>query len=418
MTSELQSGQTHRKTWRRRAGRVALMGLLLLASVEVAFRLFMAIQLGPRALLYGTPLFRQEISVARQKHTEWRRGVARSETDDPAQSPSRHADVRAGYSKYFPHEAKIDVDDAGNRFTYRLNGQGMRGADFAPQKAPGTLRVITLGASSTYGFGARDDETYPSLLQQQLNERCTASRKYEVINFGIPHLTSAMIRELFVAEGLPLAPDVVVFYEGINDASAAPGGMSIENIRDASRSSPMMSQVYGALIRVYRAIRDRSMALLLIDNLLQVPSRSTRDQVTAYLSEDRVTRFLANVRAIRDAAEKSGAVFIAASQQAKSFLVPRETIRGVTYAEERRRIQAKLADEGVATEQELFFLAHAALMDALRNWARTDNVPFVDAIERLDGRRDLLYTYVHPNAQGNALLADAIADGILLRTCK
>jgi len=217
---------------------------------------------------------------------------------------------------------------------------------------------------------------------------------------------------------LPLAPDVVVFYEGINDASAAPGGMSIENIRDASRSSPMMSQVYGALIRVYRAIRDRSMALLLIDNLLQVPSRSTRDQVTAYLSEDRVTRFLANVRAIRDAAEKSGAVFIAASQQAKSFLVPRETIRGVTYAEERRRIQAKLADEGVATEQELFFLAHAALMDALRNWARTDNVPFVDAIERLDGRRDLLYTYVHPNAQGNALLADAIADGILLRTCK
>ena len=50
--------------WSRRVVRVLLLTVLLALAVEIAFRLFMATQLGPRVLLYGTPLFRQEISVA------------------------------------------------------------------------------------------------------------------------------------------------------------------------------------------------------------------------------------------------------------------------------------------------------------------------------------------------------------------
>ncbi len=411
------SNPRDRGRWGRRSMRIAVLFLLVVASVEVAFRLFMAIQIGPRALLYGTPYFRDEVSVARRKHTEWRatRGAM---PEDAAPSPSSHADVRSGYSKYFPYETKVDVDDGGARFSYRLNNHGMRGPDFATEKIPDLLRIIVLGASSTYGYGSRDDETYPSRLQQELNVRCKSERKYEVINFGIPHLTSTMIRELFIAEGLPLAPDVVVFYEGINDASKATSSLSVEGIRGASRSVPMINQVYAYLIPAYRRIRDYSMTLLFVDNMVQVPSHSTPTQVVAYRTGERVTTFLANVAAIRGAATESGALFIAVSQQAKSFLVPRDAIQGVTYAEEKRRVEAKIEREGFATLRELFFVTHADLMTALRDWVRAENIPFVDAIERLDRRRDLLYTYVHLNAQGNALLAEAIADEILQKTCR
>ena len=37
-----------------------------------------------------------------------------------------------------------------------------------------------------------------------LNERCPDGPRYEVINLGIPHLTSAQIVSLFLAEGVPL----------------------------------------------------------------------------------------------------------------------------------------------------------------------------------------------------------------------
>jgi hypothetical protein len=93
-------------------------------------------------------------------------------------------------------------------------------------------------------------------------------------------------------------------------------------------------------------------------------------------------------------------------------------MRGVSYTEEKRRVDMKLVSEGTVTLQELFFLAHWDLMDGLRKWTRTEKIPFVDAVEQLGGRRDLLYTYVHLNAQGNALLANAIADEILSRTCR
>lgn len=394
--------------WSRRVGGMLLLAVLLALAVEIAFRLFMATQLGPRVLLYGTPLFRQEISVAKRKESEWQ----------GARPPGGRADVRTGYSKYFPGETKTDHNEKGERLSYEINSHGFRAPDFEIAKAPGVVRVVALGASSTFGYGSNDNETYPSQLQARLNERCKSQQKFEVINLGIPHLTSSMIRELFIAEGVPLAPDVVTFYEGYNDSGTTPGVLSVESIREVSRTDGLLARVYRTLLPVYRWVRDWSMSLLFIDNMVQTSQRSTPQQVAAYRSNQRANGFLNNMAAIRNASEKVGAKFIVVSQQAKSFIVPHESIHGVTYAEERRRIEAKLKDEGTLTLQELFFLTHSDTMDALRKWALAERVPFVDGIERLDNRREELHSWVHLTPRGNAILADAIADEILRQTCK
>lgn len=305
-----------RKTWRRRILEALALTLLLGLSVEIALRIFMATRVGVRAMLYGTPAFRQEISVAREKDKEWRgpRGV---HTNDATESPSAHTAIQTGYSKYFPNEIKVDVDDAGVRFSYRLNRHGFRGPEFDITKAPNVIRIVTLGASSTYGFGLRDQETYAQQLQDRLNEECRTSNRFEVINLGVPHLTSRMILALFLAEGLALKPDFVTFYEGINDASTSPGAVLAENIRNASRSNWLMNEAYYLLIPLYRSIRDRSMFLLVVDNAIQTSSRSTLEQVKAHRSPERVTHYLENLRAIRDAAAANGAKFIAVSQQVR-----------------------------------------------------------------------------------------------------
>lgn len=77
------------------------------------------------------------------------------------------------------------------------------------------LRVVTLGASSTFGYHDRDDETYPFLLEQALDAQRPAT--FEVLNMGILHNTSRQILALFEEDVLPAEPDVVIFYEGVND---------------------------------------------------------------------------------------------------------------------------------------------------------------------------------------------------------
>jgi hypothetical protein len=105
------------------------------------------------------------------------------------------------------------------------------------------------------------------------------------------------------------------------------------------------------------------------------------------------------------------------SQSSKSYLVPADEIRGVSWAEEERTVRNKLETEGSVSRTELYFLAHAEIMRSLSAWAEAERVPFVDGIGALDARRDVLVSWVHLSPEGNRLLAGAIADVVLGILC-
>jgi len=171
--------QARRRPWILSIAVASLMaGLLLELTVRAAF----AIRVGPSLLLYGFVNQRME-------------------------DVQRHENVAAGYSKYFPRQVRYDTDaETHERFAVRINRHGFRGKDFNIEKPADVVRVVTLGASSTFGYHDRDDETYPYYLEQRLSARY-AGASFKVINLGIPHLTSEHILALFHAEALPLTPD-------------------------------------------------------------------------------------------------------------------------------------------------------------------------------------------------------------------
>jgi hypothetical protein len=81
------------------------------------------------------------------------------------------------------------------------------------------LKLLMLGGSSLWGFGARDDQTIPSLVARMLHER---SRRVEVKNLAeIGYVSTqeviALLRELQAG----YRPDLVIFYDGVNDTTAA-----------------------------------------------------------------------------------------------------------------------------------------------------------------------------------------------------
>jgi len=108
----------------------------------------------------------------------------------------------------------------GQRTTMRTNRYGLRGADFEPRARPGEKRVVLLGASTIMGtYASDDDRTSSARLEQRLRAVWPQTR---VINAGVAGLTVGDQVELFERKLVPLSPDVLVWYPGINDFSCRP----------------------------------------------------------------------------------------------------------------------------------------------------------------------------------------------------
>jgi lysophospholipase L1-like esterase len=357
--------------------------ILAIAAIEIGARSLVALRAGPRALLYGF------VPDRRERHTV-----------------VLHDDLRAGYSKYPPRATLTDFDPAtGETFPVRVNSRGLRGEDFADAKAVGTVRVVTLGASSTFGYHSRDGDTWPVRLERILNDEC--ARPYEVLNLGIPHLMSDEIAALFFAEVLALGPDVVTFYEGINDASLRRERHHLR--RSLRRAVPLRT--------VYRALRDHLMTVRFADEVVRPRARRySAAELEAHV-EGRAARFLANLDRSRAECDARGIRFVVATQQANALAVPRQELRGMTYAREEESLRARLAAGESIDVYGLAFLTHTELMRALRGWAAERGVPLVDVIASLDDRRDVLVNWVHLTPEGNELVARAFAPTILDLSC-
>jgi hypothetical protein len=242
-------------------------------------------------------------------------------------------------------------------------------------------------------------------LQEILRGAC--ARPYEVLNFGIPHLMSDEIAALFVAEALPLDPDVVTFYEGINDASLR---RERHHLRRSLRR--------WALLRgVYRVLRDHLMIVRVADEVVRPHARRySREEVAAH-GEGRAERFLGNLDRIRTECAARGIRFLVATQQANALARSGRELRGWTYADEERELRDRLAAGESVDVYGLAFLTHADLMRALRDWAARHDVTLVDVVAALDDRRDVLVNWVHLTPEGNRMVAQAFAPVILATTC-
>ena len=100
--------------------------------------------------------------------------------------------------------------------TFRLesNRDGFRTAELRP-KAPGVIRIVTLGDSSTFGWGVDPEYTYQRLLEDRLADGTT---EVEVLNLGMPGHTTRHGMAMFDHYARALDPDLVVLQFGANDA--------------------------------------------------------------------------------------------------------------------------------------------------------------------------------------------------------
>ncbi len=391
---------------------VRRFGLLLLwiaycaLLLEAGARAIFAWKAGASALIYGTPLARAEV----RREMRWDEIIAVKDKDT-----AELASKIGSYSKYHPGQYQslnVEAPDkpatllapAGmNWYPVTANNRGFRGPDFDDAKAPGVARVITLGASSTYGYRNRNEETYPFYLQQHLNRalesrRCGDVRSFEVLNFGIPHLSAVNIHALFVAEGLALDPDVVTFYEGANETRR------------------LQRKLYQ---RWLLGLSKYSVVALFLSTYWETQFETFTEADLRAQSQGKSEFFLKHLSGIADACKQHDVLFLVASQLARSVTLSRRYLADFTHAQEVELVENKLARGERIVMSEFLFLIHAEIMRSLEAWVKEKDVPYVDIVRTFDGQRmrNQLLTWVHLTAKGNQLIAQELGDAILERFC-
>jgi len=392
-----------------------IMICLPLVLVETLVRSYFAFRVGPDVLLYGTPF---------SKHQEEfdPKGTIQRKAKKTTTVAFHEMDV-GGYAKYYPHQKRNDQDEDGNPIDVMINGRGFRGRDFEVVKPPGVIRVVTLGASSTFGFKNHDDQTYPSLMEAMLNRavpELNAALKesssepierIEVLNLGIPHLRTEQIYSLFLNEGLEFQPDYVTFYEGVNDAAwLSPPETSTEKTKETIKSLPLANQVF-------RELRYRLLTVALVGTLISEKAQpyASKEDYQA-LRAGKPAYFISSLQGIFEACREHGMRLIVGNQQAtgrEGRGEKRSAIHGLSYEEECAKITEKMRAVGRVFTVEAFLMVHKELMDAQKQWAISNGIPYVDVIGAMDSNRDYLVSWVHLNADGNRVVAEAFSEAIL-----
>ena len=137
----------------------------------------------------------------------------------------------------------------------RINALGLRGDLPATPKPAGSLRVLAVGDSTTFGWGVNDGETYGAELQRLLAE-ADPERAVSVVNAGVSAYnlkqSAGLLRRLAPA----LDPDVVLvglFWNDLPYESVSPEGTP-----QAAPASPAPTAAAGGRAKPFRLANQPS----------------------------------------------------------------------------------------------------------------------------------------------------------------
>jgi len=254
-----------------------------------------------------------------------------------------------------------------------VNSQGTRGPEFQTEKPAGSLRIVSLGDSRTFGWGLTDEETYSRRLERLL-QAGAGGRKVEVINAGVNAWSYPQMLVYFRDFALKYQPDYVI----LGDANLW--------TQFSERNSPEFVRAFMWRVRLKNVLRHFAIYHFVVEVQLQELYQRERAK---FIPVD----------------PKQDALF-KAQQQRDPDEVFREAIEGVCRVALTNHIRPMLLYLPTATE--LNGTNRTAIFEVKQAASAKFGAPLVDLTGDLRPRGKALYLDadpVHLDPQGNALIA-------------
>ena len=122
-------------------------------------------------------------------------------------------------------KANYNAEAVYGGITYQIqtNEKHLRRAKNLPYEKPeNTFRILCLGDSILFGFGANNEETFTYYLEKILNKKFRGTT-FEVINAGAPGWSPLEYYLFLKNEGYKYSPDLIITTTFIDDVSHHPG---------------------------------------------------------------------------------------------------------------------------------------------------------------------------------------------------
>jgi lysophospholipase L1-like esterase len=292
-----------------------------------------------------------------------------------------------------------------------ITSDGLRHTTHVPVLAGATrpTKVFMFGGSTMWGLGADDSSTIPSLVAKEINK---SGEPYDVVNFGqYAYVSTQGVIELLLQLQRGNIPDVVIFYDGVNDTFGAfqlgvPGFPYEEFTREKAFNLPLKTlatvtaqRAVGQLgiTRVVNGFLER--AGLRRDHVQTVPleyDKPWRDKEA--LADAVAETYMNNIKLVQALAESYGFT-------ALFYWQPVIYLKAHLTDYERDSLEREANYPGM---KEFYLETYAALK---RRAARmTHDTAFHDISAMLHDVRDPIYVdFNHMGERGNRLIANRIA---------
>jgi hypothetical protein len=296
-----------------------------------------------------------------------------------------------------------------------LNVWGYRGP-VAGRKQPGEVRIVMLGGSTAFGYGALPQNAIPAHLERKLNDRRGAGSPgpITVVNLGFNN-EGAYSFKFTLQDYEYLDYDVVALYEGYNDLGDEP------NLAVFRHSSPVF-RLTGYLPLFPMIAREKAMALMHGGDLdaayrgdttefnPNLADRATASTLDAAL---RVSEVLARqLDRFAQKAPHTGSVATAAGCGAPWTHYCGAVAEAVEYALAAGK-RVLIVTQPYVSERHMDQQSGLATMVGDR-WGGHRLVRYVDAGNSVDlTDRSIAYDGVHLIAEGNERVAEALVEPMI-----
>jgi lysophospholipase L1-like esterase len=295
-----------------------------------------------------------------------------------------------------------------------VNRLGLRDREVAVPKPAGTVRILGVGDSVTFGYGVPLEDTYLKILEARLSARAGSGARYEVVNAGVEECGLDAYLDAVRTLAPVLTPDLVLVGIVLNDIERYDDELAAAPRRVAATPG-LARRAHGALLRrsqlffaSERAARSLLYRLHVLDiaDLYGSPLRAlTQEGPTIERAWDSSLRVL------------EGIVDLARARGLRLVLVvfPVEVqLDAAAIARYRRDYGVTVPARALDGEPQRRLAAFGAAHD----------VPVIDLLPafRAAGGSDLYlrggpirFDPVHPSRRGHRVVAEAIAQALVER---